>query len=309
MWLCDLSLLNVERLTGIDRDVLKKWESRYGYPSPKRSKNLNRLYTLDDVKKLKLIVKLVNFGESIKSLVLLEISELQTLLDDKPYLYEPKIDYKYLIEIQNELLLILKDNEKILQLDFWFGTIILKVGLSSFITNFIPAFDKISLGFRRNSGCYIQSIYCESLKKSILKYLPAAARDIYQNKILIASNCGNEIESIFLQAHLLVIGANFVNIGKYSDINIIINAVKYFGTTTVITVVVYDEKTKEEISKTYKKLFSDLSSLNCLLRLILKWNGEVHIIPDLNSTDVLTVVKEWEMSAREFNKTRVKSIS
>jgi len=39
-----LSISAVERETGLSKDVLRKWESRYGFPSPERDAVGERAY-------------------------------------------------------------------------------------------------------------------------------------------------------------------------------------------------------------------------------------------------------------------------
>lgn len=48
--------------SGIAKEVLRKWETRYGFPVPVRNKNGNRLYTNEQLIRLKLIRKLMNDG-------------------------------------------------------------------------------------------------------------------------------------------------------------------------------------------------------------------------------------------------------
>jgi methanogenic corrinoid protein MtbC1 len=52
----------VERETGLSKDVLRKWETRYGFPLPERDGSGERLYPADQVARLRLIKRLLDSG-------------------------------------------------------------------------------------------------------------------------------------------------------------------------------------------------------------------------------------------------------
>lgn len=57
-----LSIAAVERETGLSKDVLRKWERRYGFPSPVRSTNGERAYPAEQLERLRLIKRLLDTG-------------------------------------------------------------------------------------------------------------------------------------------------------------------------------------------------------------------------------------------------------
>lgn len=74
-----LNIAAVERETGISKDVLRKWEIRYGFPTPSRDTNGERLYPLDQVARLRLIKRLMDTGMRPSKLVGRPDDELQAL--------------------------------------------------------------------------------------------------------------------------------------------------------------------------------------------------------------------------------------
>jgi DNA-binding transcriptional MerR regulator len=52
----------VERETGFSKDLLRTWERRYGFPTPVRSDNDEREYSIGDLDRLKTIKKLLDNG-------------------------------------------------------------------------------------------------------------------------------------------------------------------------------------------------------------------------------------------------------
>lgn len=78
-----LSIGEVESITGISKDTLRKWESRYGFPLPQRNELGIRLYTPAEVEKIQTIKFLLNRGEKINRLSRLSLNQLLFLLDSQ----------------------------------------------------------------------------------------------------------------------------------------------------------------------------------------------------------------------------------
>ncbi len=57
-----LSIAAVERETGLSKDVLRKWETRYGFPVPLRDSFGERAYPPEQVNRLRLIKRLMDAG-------------------------------------------------------------------------------------------------------------------------------------------------------------------------------------------------------------------------------------------------------
>ena len=70
----------VSRLTGISADNLRVWERRYQTVTPARTQSGDRLYSLEDVSRLKLIKKLVDSGDTISTIASLDEDELRKRL-------------------------------------------------------------------------------------------------------------------------------------------------------------------------------------------------------------------------------------
>lgn len=70
------SIAQVSCESGITKEVLRKWEVRYGFPVPIRDGNRNRLYTDEQLSRLKLIRKLINDGYRPSKVVSLAESAL-----------------------------------------------------------------------------------------------------------------------------------------------------------------------------------------------------------------------------------------
>lgn len=70
----------VEKETGINKYLLRMWERRYSFPKPKRDHKGERVFSDDDIEKLKLIKKLMKEGYRPSKIMGLDKAELSSLL-------------------------------------------------------------------------------------------------------------------------------------------------------------------------------------------------------------------------------------
>ncbi|HJV75647.1 MAG TPA: MerR family transcriptional regulator [Noviherbaspirillum sp.] len=73
------SIAAVERDTGLGKDTLRVWERRYGFPLPERDMKGERVYTAEQVAKLRLLKRLIDRGHRPGKIVHRDIGELQAL--------------------------------------------------------------------------------------------------------------------------------------------------------------------------------------------------------------------------------------
>lgn len=76
-----MTIAAVERDTGVSKDTLRVWEKRYGFPVPDRDANGERLYTLAQVEKLRLIKRLLDNGLRPGKIMAASAAELSALLE------------------------------------------------------------------------------------------------------------------------------------------------------------------------------------------------------------------------------------
>lgn len=79
-----MSIAEVERDTGLSKDLLRVWERRYGFPRPGRTPHGERAYSSEEVAKLRLVRRLMDMGKRPGRILLLPMEELQTLCGDAP---------------------------------------------------------------------------------------------------------------------------------------------------------------------------------------------------------------------------------
>jgi DNA-binding transcriptional MerR regulator/methylmalonyl-CoA mutase cobalamin-binding subunit len=69
----------VERDTGLSKDTLRMWERRYGFPTPLRDANGERIYPASQVEKLRLIKRLMDRGHRPGRIIERPLDELVAL--------------------------------------------------------------------------------------------------------------------------------------------------------------------------------------------------------------------------------------
>lgn len=74
-----LNISQVERDTGLSKDVLRMWERRYGFPQPSRDANSERLYDAAQIDKLRAIKRLMDSGFRPGKLTNMSLKELTAL--------------------------------------------------------------------------------------------------------------------------------------------------------------------------------------------------------------------------------------
>ncbi|MDP1532308.1 MAG: MerR family transcriptional regulator [Rubrivivax sp.] len=71
----------VARDTGVNKDTLRAWERRYGYPVPSRDANGERVYSAAEVQRLQLVKRLMDNGHRPGRLLALTPPALQALAE------------------------------------------------------------------------------------------------------------------------------------------------------------------------------------------------------------------------------------
>jgi len=73
----------VSQMTGLSAFVIRAWEKRYDAVTPSRTDTNRRLYSEEDIEKLKLLNEAVHKGHNIGGIANLSIEELRSVLESK----------------------------------------------------------------------------------------------------------------------------------------------------------------------------------------------------------------------------------
>ena len=75
-------IILIEAETGLTKEVIRKWESRYGFPQPGRDANGDRIFPAEQVARLRLIQRLLGAGLRPGKIVGMDIATLERLTDE-----------------------------------------------------------------------------------------------------------------------------------------------------------------------------------------------------------------------------------
>ena len=73
----------VSQITGLSVFVIRAWEKRYEVVTPSRTDTNRRLYSEEDIEKLKLLNEAIHNGHNIGGVASLSVNELKTILGNK----------------------------------------------------------------------------------------------------------------------------------------------------------------------------------------------------------------------------------
>jgi DNA-binding transcriptional MerR regulator len=122
-----LSIAAVEMETGLSKDVLRVWERRYGFPCPQRGPGGDRVYSADQLVKLKLICRLVDAGLRPGRILPMPLEALRELAGEEPL---PRAHVNSMLQQAMRLLMEYRSGELRRELN----QAILRDGLYRFIT-------------------------------------------------------------------------------------------------------------------------------------------------------------------------------
>ncbi|EPY02059.1 MerR family transcriptional regulator [Magnetospirillum fulvum] len=75
-----VSIAAIEKETGLTKEVVRKWETRYGFPCPDRDENGDRIYPAEQVDRLRLIRRLIGAGLRPGKVVGLDMETLERMV-------------------------------------------------------------------------------------------------------------------------------------------------------------------------------------------------------------------------------------
>lgn len=121
----------VERETGVSKELLRMWERRYHFPTPGRDDQGDRIYTLDQVNKLRLLRRLIDAGFRPGKIIALDVPDLENLLRS-----QNRSQADIAPEVEREMVDILqsKDPHRVRE---YLSHQLTKLGLQTFILDFL----------------------------------------------------------------------------------------------------------------------------------------------------------------------------
>lgn len=141
----------VSNLTGLSLHVIRAWEKRYNVVIPKRTETNRRLYSDEDVQKLKLLSKALDSGYSIGNVASFDITELENLLGiindtSRESKSTEKLNFKFESTIENHIEWAIDaiKNLDVIKLENRIYKVLAEYPLPKFISHFLsPLLNKV----------------------------------------------------------------------------------------------------------------------------------------------------------------------
>lgn len=186
--------------TGLTKEVIRKWESRYGFPAPERDAVGNRRFTQDHVRRLQMIKTLLDRGMRPGKVVPLSLDDLIALCAQRR---DPNMSLA--VEITDGLLSATQSTEPGAVRDFLTRQID-GVGLSVFVTCMLPclaahvgqAWADGRIGIRN------EHVFTESAKMLLRGQIDRVTEPVRRPRILMTTPAGESHTLGLLMAELIL---------------------------------------------------------------------------------------------------------
>ena len=232
-----LNQAEVEQVTGLSREVLRKWELRYGYPVPVRGERGERRYGMSDVRKLTLIKQLIGQGLRPRHLMACPMDELQALLKAVPAVALEGDDYAAVQELYACFRLGASPHAVKLYLE----KLIADVGLAHFVHHHLPVFNQAvgDAWAKGHMGIHAEHHYTETVRALVLSLVAdvgfGGTSERKPARLLLTTPPGelHSLGILALQAALVLEGADCVSLGTQTPVLDVVRAVQEWGVTVV----------------------------------------------------------------------------
>jgi DNA-binding transcriptional MerR regulator/methylmalonyl-CoA mutase cobalamin-binding subunit len=217
-----LPIASVERETGLSKDTLRVWERRYGFPTPERDVNGERLYAPAQVRRLAQIKRLMDLGHRPGKLMALDETDLLALDETRSATRatpdDPQLD-AWLHWVKTH-------DSDALQLAF--HRELAKRGMIRFVQDIVaPLIARVGEAWSRNElGIFEEHLFSQHLEKLFRTTLANMAPQTGAPRVLLTTLSGEEhtLGLLMVEALLVVEDAYPVLLGPQTPIDEIVRA-------------------------------------------------------------------------------------
>jgi len=214
-----LSIAAVERDTGLSKDTLRVWERRYGFPIPQRDPFGERIYTLDQVDRLRLLRRLLDAGHRPGKIIGLSDDVLRSLSEQIPSGFPPPTQDQM---ADLDLFMQLVRAHHVEELRRQLGQRVLRHGLARFVTEVVaPLIDQVGDAWARGQlEIYEEHLFTESMQVVLRSAISTIPQPASQPKVLLTTFPGEShgMGILMVEALLALEGCRCVSLGVQTPI-------------------------------------------------------------------------------------------
>lgn len=207
------SIADVERETGLSKDTLRVWERRYGFPTPSRNFNDERVYPEDQIQRLRIIRRLLDAGVRPGKIVGLPLEQLNAVVAPVPTIQATSVDA---VDWPQHALMLIKSHRAD-ELRHQLAQLLLQLGLRRFILDVIVPLNALvgNAWLRGALEIFEEHLYTAQVQALLQHALGAILPSSLAPRVLLTTLPGETHQLGMLMAHafLAIEGAQCISLG------------------------------------------------------------------------------------------------
>lgn len=225
-----LSISAVERETGLTKDTLRVWERRYRFPEPGRDANGERVYSQEQVGKLRVLKRLIDCGHRPSKIVGRTVDELLALtaLAEKAPAATPA-EHAQVLEFLRA--------HRVPDLRQALGAALLRQGLAAFVLETVGPLNRHvgDAWMRGQLEVFEEHLYTETLQRLLRSALASLPQRAQSPHVLLTTFPGelHALGLLMAECMLALEGATCTPLGTQTPIRDIVRAAASHGANVV----------------------------------------------------------------------------
>lgn len=221
------SIAAVSALTGLAKEVLRKWESRYGFPVPERDGAGHRKFSLDQLERLRMIKTLLDSGQRARHVVPLPVEQLKAACIAICSAPESVLTASAAADIVD----ILRSDDP-QQIQLFLEAQLGELGVRNFIVDLVPSINALvgQAWAEGRIGIRNEHLYTERIKTVLRREIAALGISKAAPRILLTTPPGeaHTLGLLMVEAVLRLEGADCVPLGAELGVEeIVLAAAQY----------------------------------------------------------------------------------
>ena len=221
-----VSIATVERETGLSKDTLRIWERRYGFPAPKRDDNGERVYTPDQLEKLRLIRRFMDLGHRPGKIVAAPMRELTARMNELDVAARATLAPTGALPA---VLQLLKAN-RVVEMRDYLAQDMMRLGLQRFLLETVtPINAEVGRAWMRGEiAIHEEHLYSEQIQHLLRQAIGSTTHAGQSPRVMLTTLPGEEhqLGLLMAQAFLAVEGAQCLSLGVQTPASDIVNAAR-----------------------------------------------------------------------------------
>ena len=211
------SIGSVERDTGLTKDTLRVWERRYGFPTPLRDAHGERVYSPEQVEKLRTIKRLLDRGHRPGRIIDRSLPELVELADAAP-VEAPAGEFT---EPLHGVVALVRQH-RVAELRQELGQAVMRQGLASFLTDTVAPLNR-AIGdawMRGQLETFEEHLYTETMQGTLRGAIASIPHHGRPPRVLLTTfpNEQHQLGLLMAEAMFALEGATCVSLGTQTPI-------------------------------------------------------------------------------------------